>query len=30
MGKLNLQELYRGHDKFRTADGSGVPITDGV
>jgi hypothetical protein len=27
MGKLNSQEPYRGHDKVRTADGSGMPIT---
>jgi hypothetical protein len=27
MGKLNSQEPYHGHDKVRTADGSGMPIT---
>jgi hypothetical protein len=27
MAKLNSQEPYRGHDKVRTADGSGMPIT---
>jgi hypothetical protein len=27
MGKLNSQEPYCGHDKVRTADGSGMPIT---
>jgi hypothetical protein len=27
MGKVNSQEPYRGHDKVRTANGSGMPIT---